>query len=150
MTSRTFRTELGTFEGMDATGIDIPFDPKEVWGRTRVPVTATVNGYVYRTTIAKMGGRWFIPFARQHRSASGLAGGDAVEVTLSEDTAERTVAVPTDFAAALEEAKLRDVFDRLAYTHRKEHVLAIEEAKKAETRARRIEKSLEMLRSKAK
>ena len=110
-----------------------------------VPVKATVNGYTYRTTIAKMGGRFLMPFAKEHRDASGIAAGDTIEVTLVEDTAERTVDVPDDFAAALKKAKLRDAFDALAYTHRKEHVRAIEEAKKPETRARRIEKALEMI-----
>jgi hypothetical protein len=145
---RTFTTKLEKAEGMEATGIVVPFDPQEVWGRTRVPVRATVNGYEYRTTIAKMGGRFLLPFAREHRDASGIAAGDAIEVTLVEDQAERTVDVPEDFAAALEQAKLREAFDALAFTHRKEHVRAIEEAKKAETRTRRIEKALDMLRRK--
>ena len=142
---KTFRTKLEKARDMEATGIEVPFDPKDVWGKTRVPVKATVNGYTYRTTIAKMGGRFLMPFAKEHRDASGIAAGDTIEVTLVEDTAERTVDVPDDFAAALKKAKLRDAFDRLAYTHRKEHVRAIEEAKKPETRARRIEKALGMI-----
>jgi hypothetical protein len=145
MASRTFRTKLEKAEGMDATGIVVPFDPKDVWGRTRVPVKVTVNGYEYRTTIARMGGRFLMPFAKEHRDASGIRAGDAIEVTLVEDTAERTVEVPADLAAALERAKLREAFDRLAFSHRKEHVRAIEEAKKPETRARRIEKAIDMI-----
>ena len=147
-TTRTFRTKLEKAKGMEATGIVVPFDPAEVWGRTRVPVKATVNGYEYRTTIAKMGGRFLMPFAKEHRDAAGIEAGDDIEVTLVEDTAERTVEVPGDLAAALERAKLREAFDALAYTHRKEHVRAIEEAKKPETRARRIEKAIEMVRGK--
>ena len=145
-TTRTFRTTLEKAKDMDATGIEVPFDPKDVWGRTRVPVKATVNGYEYRTTIAKMGGRFLMPFAKEHRDAAGIAAGEDIEVMLVEDTAERTVEVPADFAAALAKAKLRDAFDALAYTHRKEHVRAIEEAKKPETRARRIVKAVEMVR----
>ena len=145
---KTFKTRLEQAAGMQATGIVIPFDPKDVWGKTRVPVRATVNGYEYRTTIAKMGGRFLMPFAKEHREASGIEAGDEIEVTLVEDAAERTVDVPTDFAAALHEAGLRQTFDTLAYTHRKEHVRAIEEAKKPETRVRRIEKAIEMLRAK--
>ena len=144
-TSRSFRTKLEKAADMEATGIVVPFDPKEVWGRTRVPVVATVNGYEYRTTIAKMGGRFLMPFAREHRAASGIDAGDAIEVTLVEDTVERTVEVPADFAAALKEAKLLDAFEKLSFTHRKEHVRAIEEAKKAETRARRIGKAIDMI-----
>lgn len=142
---KTFRSKLDKAPDMDATGIEVPFDPKDVWGKTRVPVKATVNGYQYRTTIAKMGGRFLMPFAKEHRDASGLAAGDAIEVTLVEDTAERTVAVPEDLAAALKRAKLRGAFDALAYTHRKEHVRAIEEAKKPETRARRIAQAIEII-----
>ena len=147
-TTRTFTTKLEQAAGMQATGIVVPFDPKEVWGKTRVPVKATVNGYEYRTTIAKMGGRFLMPFAKEHRDASGIAAGDAIEVTLVEDTAERTVEVPADFAAALEKAGLDQAFEKLAFTHRKEHVRAIEDAKKPETRARRIEKAIEMIRGK--
>lgn len=130
---------------MDATGIVVPFDPKDVWGKTRVPVRVTIEGYEYRSTIAKMGGRHLIPLAREHREAAGVAGGEEVEVRLVEDTAERTVEVPADFAAALQSAGLRDAFDRLAYSHRKEHVRAIEEPKKPETRARRIEKAVQSI-----
>ena len=148
MPTKTFKTRLEKAEGMEATGIIVPFDPKEVWGKTRVPVKATVNGYEYRTTIAKMGGRFLMPFAKEHRDAAGIGAGDAIEVTLVEDTAERTVDVPADLAKALGHAGLRAAFDRLSYTHRKEHVRAIEEAKKPETRARRIEKCIEMVGSK--
>ena len=144
--NKTFTTRVEKAEGMEATGIVVPFDPQEVWGRTRVPVRAIINGYEYRTTIARMSGRFLIPLAREHREAAGVAAGDEVEVTLVEDTAERTVAVPADFASALDDAGLRDAFDRLSYTHRKEHVRAIEEAKKPETRARRIGKAIDMLR----
>ena len=148
MSRQKFTTRLEKADGMEATGIVVPFDPKDVWGKTRVPVRATVNGYEYRTTIAKMGGRFLMPFSKEHRNASGIDAGDAIEVTLVEDNAERVVEVPDDFAAALKDAKLRDAFDALAFTHRKEHVRAIEGAKKTETRSKRIEKALEMLRAK--
>ena len=144
-TERTFRTKLEKAADMEATGIVVPFDPTEVWGKVRVPVVATVNGYEYRTTIAQMGGRFLMPFAKEHRDASGIGAGDAIEVRLVEDTSERTVEVPADFAAALKKAKLVEAFEKLSFTHRKEHVRAIEEAKKAETRARRIEKAIDMI-----
>lgn len=144
---KMFTSQIEKAPGMDATGIVLPFDPTEVWGRTRVPVRATVNGYEYRTTIAKMSGRFLIPLAREHREAAGVAAGNHVEVTLVEDSDERTVEVPPDLASALDAAGLRESFDRLAYTHRKEHVRSIEEAKKPETRARRIEKAVGMVRA---
>ena len=137
---KTFTTTIERAPGMEATGIILPFDPTEVWGRTRVPVRVSVRGYEYRSTIARMSGRFLIPLAREHREAVGVAGGDVIEVTLVEDTAERTVDVPPDLAAALDAGGLRAPFDALSYTHRKEHVRAVEEAKKPETRRRRIEK----------
>jgi uncharacterized protein YdeI (YjbR/CyaY-like superfamily) len=79
------------------------------------------------------------------RGQLGKGDGDAVTVTVERDTAERTVEVPADFAAALEEAGLRTAFDALTFSHRREHVNAINDAKKPETRARRIAKALEML-----
>lgn len=150
---KTFRTKLEKAEGMDAAGIVVPFDPKDAWGKTRVPVVVNVAKvpsapnappYSYRSTIAKMGGRFLMPFAREHREASGIGPADEIEVTLIEDAAERTVAVPPDLASALDAAGLRDAFGRLSYSHRKEHVRAIEEAKKPETRVRRVAKCVEM------
>jgi uncharacterized protein YdeI (YjbR/CyaY-like superfamily) len=73
--------------------------------------------------------------------------GDAVTVTVERDGGARVVEVPEDFAGALAEAGLREAFDGLSYSHRREHVNAILEAKKAETRARRIAKALEMIRA---
>ena len=75
-----------------------------------------------------------------------MKGGEAIEVEITLDAAPREVAVPDDFAAALEAAGMRARFDGLAFSHRKEHVRAIEEAKTPETRARRIEKAVEKLK----
>lgn len=143
---RVFRTVVESAGSSSATGLVVPFDPKEVWGAVRVPVVVRIGSYAYRSTIAKMGGRHLIPLAREHREAAGVAAGDEVEVTLTRDTRERTVDVPADLAASLDDAALRDAFDALAFTHRKEHVRAIEDAKKPETRARRIGKVIEAIR----
>lgn len=83
-----------------------------------------------------------VSFSSGHRAASGIAGGDAIEVDIDLDTAPREVAVPEDFAAALNAADLRPAFNKLAPSHHKAHVRAIEAAKTAETRARRIEKAV--------
>jgi uncharacterized protein YdeI (YjbR/CyaY-like superfamily) len=79
-----------------------------------------------------------------------VKGGDTIDVTLELDTAPRIVEVPKDLAAALKKAGARKAFDALAYSHRKEHVRAIEEAKAPETRARRIEKAIAMVLAKQK
>lgn len=125
------------------TGIEIPPEVIEALGGGKKPaVRLTVNGYAYRNTVAVMGGKYMVSFSSEHRAASGIRGGDAIEVDIELDTAPREVAVPADFAEALEAAGLRPAFDKLAPSHRKEHVRAIEDAKTAETRARRIAKAV--------
>ncbi len=138
-----FHTTLLQPEGRSVTGIEIPAAIIEALGGGKKPaVSLTVNGYAYRNTVAVMGGKYMVSFSSDHRAASGLKGGDAIEVDITLDTAPRTVDLPEDFAAALDAAGLRPAFDTLAPSHRKEHVRAIEDAKTAETRARRIEKAV--------
>ena len=138
-----FHTTLLQPEGRSVTGIEIPAAIIEALGGGKKPaVSLTVNGYAYRNTVAVMGGKYMVSFSSDHRAASGLSGGDAIEVDITLDTAPRTVDLPEDFAAALDAAGLRPAFDTLAPSHRKEHVRAIEDAKTPETRARRIEKAV--------
>ena len=120
--------------------IRLPFDPREAFGRARAPVYVTINGYTYRSTVAIMGGVTFVPLRRSHRDAAGVVEGEPVEVTLTLDTDPRTVDAPADLRAALAAAGAWERWQKLAYTHQREHVEAIEDAKKPETRARRIEK----------
>jgi uncharacterized protein YdeI (YjbR/CyaY-like superfamily) len=84
---------------------------------------------------------------KEHRAAAGVKAGETIEVDLQLDTAPRIVEVPKDLAAALKKARMAEAFDKLSYTHRKEHVRAINEAKAAETRARRIDRCIEMLKA---
>ncbi|MCC6162333.1 MAG: DUF1905 domain-containing protein [Acidobacteria bacterium] len=132
---------------MRATGIEVPADVVEQLSSGKRPkVVVTIRGYSYRSTVAVMGGRYLIALAAAHREKAGVAGGDRVRVTLELDTADRTVEVPKDFAAAMRKAPgTRAAFDALSYTHRKEHVRAIEDAKKPETRARRIATAIGIL-----
>jgi uncharacterized protein YdeI (YjbR/CyaY-like superfamily) len=111
----------------------------------RVPVRVRVNGFEFRTTTAVMGGNALIGLNKQVREGAGVAVGHRVEVELQRDEEPRTVEVPEAFASALAEAGLRVRFDRLSYTHRKEYVRWIEEAKREETRERRLAKAVEML-----
>lgn len=146
-----FKVTLRKAEAMDAMGIEVPPAIVEGFGQGKRPkVTVTLNGYTYRSTVAVMGGKFMLPLAKVHREASGVKDGAKVEVTLELDAAPREVEIPKDFAAALKKAGLRAAFDALAFTHRKEHVRAIEEAKAPETRLRRIEKALAMVAEKAK
>ncbi len=145
-----FKTTLRKATSMDAMGIEVPPEVVEMLGAGKRPkVTVTLKGYSYRSTVAVMGGKFLLPLAQVHRAAAGVKDGDKLDVTLELDTAPREVDVPKDLAAALKTAGLRPVFDKLAFTHRKEHVRAIEDAKKSETRQRRIEKAIEMLRAKS-
>jgi uncharacterized protein YdeI (YjbR/CyaY-like superfamily) len=103
---------------------------------------------MYRSTVAVYGEQFMLPLAAEHRAKAGVAAGDTISVTLDLDTAPREVQVPRDLAAALKKAGARAAFDALAFSHRKEHVRAIEEAKAPETRARRIEKAVQTVLAK--
>ena len=113
----------------------------------RPPVIVTVGGYTYRTTVAPMGGSYWVPLAAEHREAAGVAGRARRSTSASSSTPRRGRSpLPDDLAAALDEPA-RAFFDALAYTHRKEWVRWVEEAKKPETRTARIEKTVESLRA---
>jgi hypothetical protein len=116
-------------------------------GAKRFPVVATVNGYTWRTTVSRMRGEFLLGLNRAVRREAGVEAGEAVEVKLEPDTAPREVDVPEALAKALgEDSELRATFDRLAHTHRKEFARWIDEAKRDETRQRRVAQAVEMLR----
>ena len=115
--------------------------------KKRVPVTVTLNGVSYRSTIAVYGGRFYLPARREIREAAKLVAGKRAHVTLEADTAARTVAVPSDLGRALASAKLRRAFDALSFTRRREHVEAVTGAKRPETRSARIAKVVTALRA---
>lgn len=129
-----------TGHGGNTTGIEIPEDIVAALGAGKKPkVYVTVNGYTYRSTVAVMGGMFLVGVSAEHRAGAGVAAGDTITVGLRLDTDPRVVEVPADLAAALDEHPgLRAQFDRLSYSHQRQHVLAVEGAKAAETRARRI------------
>jgi hypothetical protein len=146
--SLSFRTtvELG---GKTATGLQVPDDIVSTLGPGRRPaVRVTIASYTYRTTVASMGGRYLVPLSAEHRAAAGVAAGDEVDVTIEPDTDPREVLVPHDLGAALaKDDAAGEFFEGLAYTHRKEWVRWIEDAKRPETRERRLEATLEALRA---
>lgn len=113
-------------------------------GKGRVPLAITYKGTTYRTSVSVYRGQWMTVINKEMREG-GLVPGHDYTVDISVDTAERTVDVPADFAKAMRAAGVRKAFDSLAYTHRKEHVRAIEEAKKPVTRQRRIEAAIAKL-----
>ena len=135
---KTFRTTI--FRDGSTCFIPVPFDPKPVFGKVRAPVEVTLNGYRFRSTIASMGDGPCVPLRRSHREAAGLEGGETLAVTLALDTAKREVEPPADLVKALKAASPAwSRWQELSYTHQKEYVEAVLEAKKDETRRRRIE-----------
>jgi hypothetical protein len=127
--------------------IPLTFDPKEVFGRIRAPVKVTLNGYTYRSTIAAMGGPPSLPLRRSNREAAGLAGGETLDVRLDLDTEKREVKPPADLVRALKaSAPAWDRWRELSYSHQREYVEAVEGAKKADTRARRIASAVRAIR----
>lgn len=142
-----FRTTL-LATGRTATGFEVPEAVVTALGAgKRPPVTVIINGYTYRNTVAVMGGMYVLGVSAEHRAGSGVAAGDVIDVDLELDTAPREVSVPADFAAALDaEPAAGATFDKLSYSNRSWHTLQIAGAKSAETRQRRIEKSIAALR----
>jgi hypothetical protein len=137
--------ELG---GRTATGFRVPAEVVDALGKgKRPPVLVTIGGHTYRSTVAAYGDLFMLPLSAENRAAAGVAAGDEVEVEVELDTAPREVAVPADFAEALgREPDARRFFDGLSYSQQRWFVTGIEDAKTAETRARRIAQAVVRLR----
>ncbi len=117
-------------------------------GAKRFPVAATVNGYTWRGSVARMGGEFLLGLNRAVREAAGVEAGDQVQVTLELDTAPREVEVPPALADALAaDPAAKAAFEGMAFTHRKEYARWVDEAKKDETRDRRVQQALEMIKA---
>jgi hypothetical protein len=128
------------FQVGNNTGIEVPPDVVVALGAGKRPaVVVNVNGYEYRSTVAPMGGKYLLPFSAERREESGIRGGDDIDVELTLDTAPRTVEIPDDLQSALKSSPTAAAaWDKLSYTDKKEHVRSVLDAKKAETRTRRI------------
>ena len=134
-----FRAELQLF-GKTATGLVVPESViTALDGGRRPAVTVRIGTYSWRTTIAPYGGQFLLGISAENRAGGGVSAGDVLDVDVELDTAPREVEVPDDLAEALDAAGARAAFDRLSYTHRKEHIRAVEEAKRPQTRQRRID-----------
>lgn len=146
---QTYTTTILQAEGMNATGLSVPPEIVAAFGKGKRPkVIITLNGYTYRSTVAAYGDVFLLPLNQEHRAAAGVEAGDVVEVTLELDTEPRTVEVPDVLAAALAENGVREAFDALSYTRRKEHVRQVESARAEDTRQRRIAKIVAALQAK--
>lgn len=134
--------------GKTATGLEVPEAiVTDLNAGKRPAVTVTLNGtYSYRSTIAPMGGSFWIPLAAEHREAAGLAAGDTVDVAVELDTAPRTIDVPDDLATAFAaNPQAAAMWTSLSYSDQRFHALQLEGAKTDETRQRRLAKIIETL-----
>jgi hypothetical protein len=117
-------------------------------GAKRFPVVATVNGYTWRTSVTRMGGEFLLGLNQAVRRAAGVVAGDLVEIAVELDAAPREVDMPEALVAALAtDSKARAAFEGMAFTHRREYARWVAEAKREETRQRRVQQALEMIRS---
>jgi hypothetical protein len=138
--------ELG---GKTATGIPVPDDVVAALGAGRRPaVCITVGNHVYRTTVAPMSGRFFVPLSAVNREAAGVSAGDEVDVEIELDTAPREVELPEELREALaDDGEAARFFEQLSFTDRTEWARWIGEAKREQTRGDRLVKTLEALRA---
>jgi hypothetical protein len=141
-----FKTTL-ELAGKTATGFRVPAAVVEALGKgKRPPVLVTINGYTYRNTVAVYGDEYLLGVAAEHRAAAGVQAGDELDVDLELDTAPREIEVPADFAAALgRDPEAKRVFDDLSYSNKRRITESITGAKTADTRQRRIDRSVSQL-----
>jgi hypothetical protein len=145
MAVHRFETVLTAQDG--GVFFELPLDVPAVFGRARAPVRGTINGHPFRSTVAVYGGRYYLPVRRALREAAGVAAGEVVVVELESDDQPRTVDPPEDLAAALAgDAEAKAAFDGLSFTHQREYAEWVAEARRAETRRRRVEQAVQMLR----
>ena len=130
--------------------VRIPFDVERAFGSKRPKVKATIDGEPYRGTLVRMGApEHILIILKEIREKIGKGFGDEVAVTVEVDVAPRRVQVPEDFQQALDaHPAAKAAFKKMSYTHQKEYVRAILEAKRESTRRDRIAKTIEMLRAK--
>ena len=146
MIAKRFTVELERVQ-KTATLFRIPFDLEEAFGRKRPPVRVTIRGHTWRTTPGVYDGVGLVVVNRSVKAATGVDAGDRVLVEMELDTEPRTVRVPADLKAALAaDAAVEAAFAALSFTHRREYVEWVEEAKREETRLRRIAATVERVR----
>jgi hypothetical protein len=141
-----FRATIG-LAGKTATGIRVPAEVVESLGAgKKPPVRVTINGKTYRSTIASRSGQYLVGVSAENRELTGVAAGDEVDVDIELDTEPREVVVPPDLRKALDAApEAKQFFATLSFSQKQWYVLPVEQAKKPETRQRRLERAIEML-----
>jgi Bacteriocin-protection, YdeI or OmpD-Associated/Domain of unknown function (DUF1905) len=143
-----FRVKLVQYQDTQVLHVYLPFDVFDAFGtRSRLAVKGELKGFPFRSSIFPMGGgKFYMVVNREMREGAKVKAGETVEFVMEKDDEPRAIATPPDLLKALSARKsAKAAWDKLNYTHRKEYINAIEEAKKPETRARRIAKAVEMI-----
>jgi Domain of unknown function (DUF1905)/Bacteriocin-protection, YdeI or OmpD-Associated len=143
---KEFRAKLNGDElRKDASAsFTLPFDTRDVWGRAKVPVKVSINGYTWRSTVGNRGGIQYIVVNAEARRGAGVQAGDFVTIVLEPDAEKREIEVPIPLQRALG-TKLTQKLNGLSFTHKKEFIVWYSDAKRDDTRARRGQKMKQML-----
>src|SRR5215470_11568981 len=143
---KNFRTKLkGDESRADASAyFTLPFDTRDVWGKAKVPVKVTINGYTWRSTVGNRGGVQYIVVNANARRGADVKAGDFVTIALEPDAEKREIEIPIPLKKALG-TKLTQKLNALTFTHKKEFIVWYSDAKKENTRIRRVEKMKQML-----
>jgi len=128
--------------------VTVPFDVEKTFRAKRVKIKAMIDGELYRGILVRMGSpQHILPVLKEIRERIGKSFGDIVTIELEEDFEPRTVDVPPDLQSALEaDSAAQAAFNRLSYTHQKEYLRWIMESKRDQTRQRRVQQAIEMLK----
>jgi hypothetical protein len=147
MTKKTFRAVIQNAGGGGAF-VEVPFDVEKEFGSKKPKVKALIEGIPYRGTLVRMGTDCHLLLVlKSIREQAGKTFGDEVKVTVEPDTEERVVEIPAELKKAFKTEKdAKAFFEKLSYTHQREYVMWINEAKKEETRQKRIVKTIELLK----
>ena len=142
-----FKVKLEGAQDMDAAALRPPFDVLTVFGtRARVPVRGTINGFAFRSSLCNMGSGHLMVVNKAMRAGARCAAGEVVDVVLERDREERVVEVPVYLRKTIASNRTaQGTWESLSFTHQKEWVRAIEDAKKEETKQSRIKKMMAAL-----
>ena len=128
--------------------VEVPFNVEEAFGSKRPKVKAMIEGVSYRGILTRMGGdHHLLIILKGIREQIGKTFGDEVKITVEPDTEPCVIEIPKDLMKELKKDKeAKAFFDKLSYTHQREYVTWVTEAKREETRQNRIVKTIEMLK----
>lgn len=137
-----FKTKLVGVDNMESAAMRPPFDVPTIFGtKARVPVRGIINGASFRSSLCNMGDGFFMVVNKELRAAAKCKAGDTVDVVLERDREQRVIETPDEIKKALSANKTaKGTWESLSFTHKKEWVRAVADAKKEETRRSRIEK----------